>query len=34
MLESFSLEGGLFLIFLTTYPKVRWANRRFFPEVN
>ena len=28
-----SLEGGLFLIFLTTCLAARWANRRAFPEV-
>jgi hypothetical protein len=32
-LRFFSLEGGLFLIFLTTIQKERWANRRPFPEV-
>jgi len=29
----FSLEGDQFLMFLTTRPKPRWANRRAFPEV-
>jgi hypothetical protein len=30
---SFGLEDDQILMFLTTRPKPRWANRRAFPEV-